>query len=344
MHINHKNRERMRAIKLLFSLLFIVFTAYNCSKIDSGGGDGPSVPGSLIPEGAIDGLFTINDNGDQVYFSQGNLQYQRSSSTWRFGGSQYSFVGFSFWENTILYDPDHNAYYYGPDTLVHVGNVPGSTNIISDNTEDHHVPSELCMIDPKMWRDVFAWGTSGWPCNMYYQPWECSPYNYFGNSQGNLFGPPIPNQGLTGYYANCDWGVYNKISNGGSKNNMWRTLTKAEWDYIINIRATVSGMRYGLAEVFGVQGVLLLPDDWDVSIYSLVMMNQSHNNYEINTISLEAWSLLERHGVVFLPMMNGFYWTSTAIGSNNAYHAFGESEMGVDRGNTGYVRLVCPAQ
>lgn len=45
------------------------------------------------PQGAINGLFTINDNGDQVYFSQGNLQYQASTNAWRFATSQYDCIG-----------------------------------------------------------------------------------------------------------------------------------------------------------------------------------------------------------------------------------------------------------
>ena len=49
----------------------------------------PPTPGNA-PEGAIDGLFTINENGDQVYFSQGNLQYQASTNTWRFAEHQWN--------------------------------------------------------------------------------------------------------------------------------------------------------------------------------------------------------------------------------------------------------------
>ena len=48
---------------------------------------------SQAPTGAINGLFTINANGDHVYFSQGNLQYQASTSTWRFAANQYDYVG-----------------------------------------------------------------------------------------------------------------------------------------------------------------------------------------------------------------------------------------------------------
>ncbi len=45
------------------------------------------------PEGTIPGLFTINSSGTQVYFSQGNLQYQASTNTWQFAENQYDYVG-----------------------------------------------------------------------------------------------------------------------------------------------------------------------------------------------------------------------------------------------------------
>ncbi len=45
-----------------------------------------------LPQGALPGLFSINTNGDQVRFSQGNLQYQASTDTWRFAEHQYDRV------------------------------------------------------------------------------------------------------------------------------------------------------------------------------------------------------------------------------------------------------------
>ena len=44
-------------------------------------------------EGAMSGLFTINANGDKVRFSQGNLQYQATTRTWRFAEHQWDYVG-----------------------------------------------------------------------------------------------------------------------------------------------------------------------------------------------------------------------------------------------------------
>ena len=37
--------------------------------------------------------FTINANGDKIFFSQGNLQYQASTNTWRFADHQYDLIG-----------------------------------------------------------------------------------------------------------------------------------------------------------------------------------------------------------------------------------------------------------
>lgn len=48
---------------------------------------------SYAIEGALKGKFTVNANGEYVVFSQGNLQYQASSGTWRFAENQWDFVG-----------------------------------------------------------------------------------------------------------------------------------------------------------------------------------------------------------------------------------------------------------
>lgn len=48
----------------------------------------------VLPEGAINGLFTINANGDKVFFSQGNLKYTKSVSAWSFMEHQYDMVEF----------------------------------------------------------------------------------------------------------------------------------------------------------------------------------------------------------------------------------------------------------
>ena len=47
----------------------------------------------MATEGALSGKFTINAQGKQVVFSQGNLQYKASTDTWRFAKNQYDTIG-----------------------------------------------------------------------------------------------------------------------------------------------------------------------------------------------------------------------------------------------------------
>ncbi len=55
-----------------------------------------------VPVGAISGLFSVSST-KQVYFSQGNLQYQASTKTWRFAENQWDYVGISL-EGTVYQD------------------------------------------------------------------------------------------------------------------------------------------------------------------------------------------------------------------------------------------------
>lgn len=45
-----------------------------------------------IQDGAIRAEFSVSDS-TKVYFSQGNLQYQASTNTWRFAEHQWDYVG-----------------------------------------------------------------------------------------------------------------------------------------------------------------------------------------------------------------------------------------------------------
>lgn len=47
---------------------------------------------TALPKGTLPGKFTINAGGNKVRFSQGNLQYTKSTSTWSFMEHQYSTV------------------------------------------------------------------------------------------------------------------------------------------------------------------------------------------------------------------------------------------------------------
>ena len=271
-----------------------------------------SIPdSSAAPIGAIKGKFTVNDIGEQVYFSKGNLQYKASTNTWQFAEHQYDYLG----------DANSN---------------------ISETYDG--------------WIDLFGWGTSGYDHGaVCYQPWSTSQtnsdYYAYGNQNGNL-----DNQ-----IGQADWG-YNAIRNGGDQENSgWRTLTGDEWKYVFDDRTTTSGIRFVLGSVNGVYGVILLPDNWDASTYTLNDINEDSGDFLSNTISAMDWStILEANGAVFLPRTgfrqgtsidntNCFYWSSTHDSSSFAYCVYIDNDNYIDfrhniiyrsTGNT--VRLVHP--
>ena len=254
-----------------------------------------------VPTGAICGKFTINSNGDQVYFSQGNLQYIGSATTpyWKFAENQWDYLGITTGQNSNAQNVD---------------------------------------------RDWFGWGTSGWNNgNMYYQPYDVE--SFWDSEIGYGYGPTDGtnyNYDLTGDYANADWGVYNAISNGGNTPNQWRTLTRDEWDYVFNSRTTPYGIRYAKGIVNGVNGVILLPDDWNNLVYALTYINKSNAPYSTNEITLADWGTMETNGAVFLPAAGcrygtpvndvgsyGYYWSASYYDSCIALSLdFGGSSLG----------------
>jgi len=161
------------------------------------------------------------------------------------------------------------------------------------------------------WIDLFGWGTGNHPTT-----------NSIENSSD--------------YATFTDWGV-NAISNGGNMPNLWRTLTKAEWVYLIQSRPKASTL-FGMGSVDGVNGMILLPDDWtlpdgvtfvpstqqglqDLGIH---FQNEAKNNFSHNSYTPEQWSVMESAGAVFLPAaggrfgsdvycvgQNGYYWSAT---------------------------------
>lgn len=176
------------------------------------------------------------------------------------------------------------------------------------------------------WIDLFGWGTSGYNHGaMCYQPWSISwqstDYYVYGDYIYNLY-----NQ--TG---RADWG-YNAISNGGNTCNKWRTLTESEWEYLIKKRETTSGILFAVAEVDGVNGIVLLPDDWDTNYYTFNKVNTA-SDYSFNIITATKWNSLEQYGAIFLPAAGerssdhmllgdrfGSYWSASSKDENHSYY------------------------
>lgn len=171
--------------------------------------------------------------------------------------------------------------------------------------------------------DLFGWGTSGYNHGaVCYQPWSVgnNPHNYY--AYGNQL-YDLDNQ--NGW---ADWG-YNPIINGGNQENYWHTLSLNEWSYILYSRETPSGIRFAKVYIneLSMNGLIILPDDWDESLFWLTHTNQPNAPFTSNPISIEQLNYLESYGVVFLstterrgwdiyqPTYNSgtsiVYWTST---------------------------------
>ncbi|MBR4115414.1 MAG: hypothetical protein IKK40_05330 [Bacteroidales bacterium] len=197
-------------------------------------------------------------------------------------------------------------------------------------------------ISPKYtgWIDLFGWGTSGWKDAA--KPSDVSPdyKNYFVGG-GNT-------NSLTGFYAQGDWGVFNRISNGGNVEGRWRTLTFDEWDYLLFKRNRASQLNYH-AQIDSVNGLVLLPDNW---------AKEPETGFRQYTV--EEWSALETDGAVFLPEAGfrqvrnvlgvnsyGLYWASTAGEFGAVYIQIDTASVSVCgsyRGSGRSVRLVRPLE
>lgn len=332
----------------------VTFTDSNASTPDIPEPDpnpDPSTAGGI-------GVFSIAE-GKTVSFAPGNLQYNAvqgshlradgttGKGTWRFAENQWDYVG-------------------------------SNNEKIAENYDG--------------WIDLFGWGTSGYdntandPMAIFYQPWsnstnsltsvpkdstlncdsyeitgECEwEYTYFTSSEENKnkrgYGPSqgMADESLVGTSAYYDWGVYNAISNGGNEAGSWRSLTKAEWEYLWNTRKNAQFLR-SQATVNNVKGYVLLPDDFKKP--SDITWFHQTNDWTTNTYSAEQWSALEALGAVFLPAAgcregsyvsnvqhHGRYWFATEDYSQHAYNLLfyldGARILNINRSYGLSVRLV----
>lgn len=158
------------------------------------------------------------------------------------------------------------------------------------------------------WIDQFPWGSSGFK--------EIHPYtrNYSETRDGKTIYETMHIPGMTGEYANFDWGVYNAISNGGNQARLWRTLTSEEWNYLFNSRSGGPSKR-APARVNGIAGMVLLPDTWNNdSTPSGLEFNltppsgaTSYQIWATNEYDALQWSQMEAQGAVFLPAAGSQY-------------------------------------
>ena len=250
----------------------------------------------IIPDGWLPGLFSVSAT-KQVHFSQGNLQYQASTNTWRFAEHQYDYVG--------TQTPDRFHGYYG-------GNVSGSDNSNISSTYSG-------------WIDLFGWGTGD--------------------------NPTLASMDDADYSTFVDWGC-NPISNGGNAAHLWRTLTNAEWYYLLEGRPNASS-KFATGNINGVGGLIILPDNW-TQPSECAFTSGFAPDWTLNSYTLAQWEQMEDAGAVFLPAAGersgayvvyagrfGIYWSSDPSDESRAFRMGFSSDINdlgnpFNNRNTGY--------
>ena len=161
--------------------------------------------------------------------------------------------------------------------------------------------------------------------NKYLKPTFRNWVDLFGWSASNTTAPfGVSTSTNAADYAGdfVDWGT-NTIC--GDAPGTWRTLSNAEWEYVLNGRDNASQLRFR-AQVNNVNGFVLLPDEWTCP--EGIALNMEQANTQVFT--LNDWAVMENAGAVFLPAAgrmkdksvlscddHGNYWSSTRI--NNTY-------------------------
>lgn len=158
-------------------------------------------------------------------------------------------------------------------------------------------------------RDLFGWGTSGYN--------GVQPYTTAGPGQSEQEGNNYPPDDIAG--TDYDWGQYNDIYNPSSgkidPKGTWRTPTASEWHYLLYTRritvGNVAKKTYFLCTVNGSKGMIILPDNWDGSLFQGTMFANAYgivgkvDTYKFNETSTPKWSEMEAAGVAFLPAAGG---------------------------------------
>ena len=99
-----------------------------------------------------------------------------------------------------------------------------------------------------------------------------------------------------------DWGT-NSIC--GDAANTWRTLSKNEWNYLLNDRKNATSL-IGIANINGINGLVILPDSWTCPA-GVTFKSGFHSSCGVDyyaayqTFTADQWSKLEKSGAIFLP-------------------------------------------
>ena len=84
---------------------------------------------------------------------------------------------------------------------------------------------------------------------------------------------------------------------------------------------------FALASIGNRGGIILLPDDWKTSYYTLNNINDASKSFGDNSITADDWTdKLEAHGAVFLPVTGQRNSGTTVNGADEQLHYWSSSK------------------
>lgn len=323
-----------------------------------GTSENPTISDNKIEKGQGEGAFSCEVTG----LKEGTIYHYRAYAENRYGvsyGEDVMFATMSVFKDGVLpgvfsvsstqkihfsqgnlqYRASSGTWRFAENQWDYVGGYSNGSHGTVSGSDNRSISSTY-----SGWIDLFGWGTSG---AYSIQPWTTTTDNSAYYKAGEY--------GSIGHLTNLtsrDWGIYNAISNGGQKAKLWRTPTSYEWTYIISTRENAKSL-YGKATVNGVNGIILLPDNFHLP--QGIEWVATEQDYETNNYNLATWVILEQAGAVFLPSAGyrgeyagssetksyssggGYYWSATC-GSNYTkeasalYWFWGNSHVSVGGG------------
>ncbi len=184
--------------------------------------------------------------------------------------------------------------------------------------------------------DLFCWSVRN----------EDAGYNSWFTQGTNSYGLRAEEEADDYYWEDpefLDWGT---MAIDGDPANTWFTMTKAEWEYLLNTRTGARGLRINVnitnipnhsTGQTTIHGCLLFPDDWTIDrLPSGITLTEN----VVNSLTYEEFRRIEAVGCVLLPEagyreVGGFnnnwvaavtsynlgqYWTATPVGGTEAYY------------------------
>ena len=242
-----------------------------------------------VPTGGLSGKFSVSAT-TQVQFSQGNLQYQASTNTWRFAENQWDMVGMGYGQT------DENNYCYIGGTVA--------------NSDNRQISATYTG-----WIDLFGWGTGSNPTNA---STDYSDYSTFTDWGVN----PISNGGNQ---AN-QWRTLTK----NEWNYLFYTRTNASSKYGAAKVNGVTGIVilpdvWSLPSDCGFTAGMTSASNW--YDWSLVASTNTYTAAEWTKMESAGAVFLPAAGYRYGTGVSrvgsyGDYWSSTPYGAGNAYYLY----------------------